>query len=346
MGDKIKNNKYMTLLLIVGAVYFFLKFICPLVAPVLIAVLFLISANPVLDKLQKKTRIRKNFWAAVWLLVVCLMIGAVLWLSGSLFIHRIPEWIRQMDVVENQFCCFVRMCCETVETRFGVDAVSMENMILEQVTVFIDKLQLQVFPGMLEKSIEYAKNLMSMAGFLVAMVIATVLLAKDYDKIMAKIQEQEEFRVVLKLAEGVIQYIVIFVKAQIVIMILIGVTIGTVLFCFQIGNGILVGAAAGFLDVLPFIGTGVVLIPMALWQLINGFYGKAAVCVILYVVCILIRECLEPKLIGEKIGVYPIAVLISVYAGLRLFGIWGIFKGPLGFVMIEQAYRTLRGRRD
>ena len=48
------------------------------------------------------------------------------------------------------------------------------------------------------------------------------------------------------------------------------------------------------------------------------------------------REFLEPKLIGKKVGIYPIAILLSVYAGVKLFGLGGILKGPLGLVMIYQ----------
>ena len=64
----------------------------------------------------------------------------------------------------------------------------------------------------------------------------------------------------------------------------------------------------------------------------------------MYVACIFIRELLEPKLIGKKIGVSPVLILLSIYAGIKLFGIWGIIGGPLGFIMIYQAYLSLERR--
>ena len=87
---------------------------------------------------------------------------------------------------------------------------------------------------------------------------------------------------------------------------------------------------------LPFIGTGIILIPLGIWQLLNGWYVQTVVCFILYGVCVIMREFLEPKLIGKKVGIYPIAILLSVYAGVKLFGLGGILKGPLGLVMIYQ----------
>ena len=53
---------------------------------------------------------------------------------------------------------------------------------------------------------------------------------------------------------------------------------------------------------------------------------------------------LEPKLIGKKVGVSPIAILLSIYAGVKLFGLWGIIGGPLGFVIIYQSYMSLERR--
>ena len=96
---------------------------------------------------------------------------------------------------------------------------------------------------------------------------------------------------------------------------------------------------AGVLDALPFIGTGIVLMPLAIVALLGGRTMVAAVCVGLYVTCILLRESLEPKLIGKRIGVRPILILISLYVGIKLFGLAGIIKGPLGFIILWELQR-------
>ncbi len=66
---------------------------------------------------------------------------------------------------------------------------------------------------------------------------------------------------------------------------------------------------------------------------------------LLYAACVFLREVLEPKLIGRRVGIPPIAVLVSLYAGIKLFGVWGIIKGPLGFILIYQTWLSIR-RRD
>ena len=129
-----------------------------------------------------------------------------------------------------------------------------------------------------------------------------------------------------------------------VVVLCVGLLAAVVLTLCGIRQGVLWGLLAGVLDALPFIGTGIVLVPLGIQQFFAGRYVKTVFCLLLYVACIFVRELLEPKLIGKRVGVSPIAILLSIYAGVKLFGIWGIVGGPLGFVMIYQAYRSIERR--
>lgn len=94
---------------------------------------------------------------------------------------------------------------------------------------------------------------------------------------------------------------------------------------------LILGIGLGVLDVLPLIGTGTFLYPAAVIFLIRGNVGIAGGCVILDIVTSLLREFLEPRLLGEKLGISPISVLASVYLGVILYGGWGVVLGPLAF---------------
>lgn len=340
MSEKLIKNKYIALLLIVGAVYFFLKYLCPLFAPVLIAVLFLTMFYPTLDDIQKKTHIKKQFLAAIFIVFFGIVIVALAWILVTVFMQYVPQFLGSAGQIQVQINVFVRDCCDAIERTFGVDATSVERIIIEKVDIIVEDFQGQLLPGLLNKSWGYARSIISLGGFIGITVIATVLLAKDYDEILDKMAAGQGSLMCLEVVVRVIKYIATFVKAQLVIMLTIGSLCMLVLGIFKVESGVLWGLLAGVLDVLPFIGTGIVLLPLALWELMQGYYLQAAICVSLYVVCVLIRETLEPKLIGDKVGIYPVGILIAVYAGLKLFGIAGIFLGPLGLVIIQQVYRA------
>lgn len=118
------------------------------------------------------------------------------------------------------------------------------------------------------------------------------------------------------------------------ILLIISLLCSVILSVAGISGGIFLGILAGVLDMLPFIGTGIVLVPLSIWQLFNGRYVQMAVCLVLYGACILTREMLEPKLIGKRVGVAPIYMLLAIYAGVKLFGVGGIIKGPLSLIVI------------
>lgn len=346
MVEKLKENRLATLLLITGAVYFFLKIIVPLTAPILIAMLFVTIFGPLLQKMQSKLKIHRQVGAVLLLLVACVILGLLVWVLFSWIVGSLPDWFTGLDSIEEDIFTVIHQICETVGKTIKIDSEYLENTIFSTVKEGIDWFQQQFVPDMLSQSLEYVKAAAAFGGFLVIFIIATVLLAKSYDDIMNRMLDREEYHMLLEIICGIIRYIATYVKAQLIIMSIIGILAATVLGICGIRHGVLWGLLAGILDALPFIGTGIILVPLSIQQLILGRYASAVFCILLYVACIFVRELLEPKLIGKRVGVSPIAILLSIYAGIKLFGIWGIIEGPLGFIIIYQAYLSLERRRE
>ena len=346
MAGKILQNRIVLLLLLTGAVFFFLKVITPLTAPVLLALLFVTIFGPLLQKWQSRMHLHRQVGVMILLLLAGSVLGILVWVLFSWIVGSLPDWITGLDTLEQQLSGILHEVCRLVEQTMGIDGEYLEQMILGRLREGIDYFQLEFLPGMLSQSLEYVKGFASIGGFLVTFLIAAILLAKDYDEIMNQLLDREECHVFLEIICGIIRYLATFVKAQIIIMSIIGILAAAVLGMSGIRHGVLWGLLAGILDALPFVGTGIVLVPLGIQQLFYGHYGRAVVCVLLYISCIFLREMLEPRLIGRKVGVPAIAILLSIYAGIKLFGIWGIIGGPLGFIMIQQSYLSLERRRN
>lgn len=345
MAEKLWNNRLFMLLLLTGAVYFFLKVITPLTAPVLIAMLFVTIFGPLLQKLQSRLKIHRQVGAVLLLLIACGILGVLVWVLFSWIVGSLPGWIDGLDSLESNLTVIIHQTCSSVGNTLGIDSAYLEQTILGVIQKGIDYFQLQLLPEMLSQSLEYVKIIAAVGGFLVTFVIATVLLARDYDNIMNRLLDREDCHILLEVICGIIRYIATYVKAQVIIMSIIGTLAATVLGVGGIRHGVMWGLLAGLLDALPFIGTGIVLVPLAIQQLFMGEYVRAVVCLLVYAACVFVRELLEPKLIGKRVGVSPAVVLLSIYTGIKLFGMWGIIGGPLGFIIIWQAYTSLERRR-
>ncbi len=124
---------------------------------------------------------------------------------------------------------------------------------------------------------------------------------------------------------------VVYVKSQAVIMLLVAVVSSLWFWMMKSPYFLIQGLVLGALDALPLLGTGSFLYPAAFYYLLRGQPGMAAGCVLLDVATSFVREFLEPRLLGGRLGISPIAVIASVYLGFFLFGGWGVILGPLSF---------------
>lgn len=103
----------------------------------------------------------------------------------------------------------------------------------------------------------------------------------------------------------------------------------------NIKEGFLLALLCGILDFLPYVGTIIVFIPLIIYNIILKEYFVVIGLIFLYVLILIVREILETKFIGNKLNLHPLIVLISIYIGMKLFGIIGIAVGPL-YVLISK----------
>ena len=341
----VKNHTGSVVLLLMGAVYLFLKYICPLVTPILLAMLFVTIFGPLLQKLQKKLHLHRQVGAAGVLFLALAVVAALLWILGMWLLQSVPGWIRDLEQISRDMEGMAGEMCRGILSQ-------VKNLTLpvgDGAALQGEQVQANFFESLLSGGreflpyfVRYGGKLALFGGGLVTFFIAVVLLAKDYDEMMNRLLEREDCYLLLEVICGVIRYLATFVRAQGIIIALIALLCSAVLWTFGISQGVFWGILAGLLDALPFIGTGVVLIPLGILEVLQGFYLRGVVCGVLYVCCIILREMLEPRLIGKRMGVRPIFILGSLYIGIRLFGPWGIIKGPLGFIILRETWQHLR----
>ena len=111
-----------------------------------------------------------------------------------------------------------------------------------------------------------------------------------------------------------------------------------------LGNSyfLLLGPVIGLVDALPVFGAGTVLIPWFLLSFLQGRWGQGVVLLFLYLVCYLLRQVAEARLMGGQVGLTALETLFSMYVGLRLFGLLGLFLGPIGWLLIKEIDKSLK----
>lgn len=127
-------------------------------------------------------------------------------------------------------------------------------------------------------------------------------------------------------------------KGYISIMFITFVELSVGLTVLQAPNSILLAALIAVVDILPVLGTGTVLIPWSLISLITGDTFLGIGLIILYVVILIVRNIIEPKFIGKRIGLKPLVTLVSMYLGMKLAGVAGMFIFPLVVAFLKNLH--------
>ncbi|MBT2158997.1 AI-2E family transporter [Clostridioides difficile] len=113
------------------------------------------------------------------------------------------------------------------------------------------------------------------------------------------------------------------------IELLIGLTI------LKVENAFTISVIIALVDILPVLGTGSILTPWMIISLINGNINLAIGLLILYIIITVVRQILEPKVVGHQIGLYPLITLMCMFVGAQLFGIAGLFGFPIAATIIK-----------
>ena len=341
-GRKLK--KILFICGITGAVYFGFRYLLPLVVPFLLAYGTAVCLWPSVR--YAKRRFRWTFRGKERHLPVSL-VGTVelLFLLGILmtsiylvvrrlfeqmnrFLTLLPEWILGADEI-------LTGLCQKIEQVFGLKTNSFVALAANMVEELGDMIRNSTMPAIMNNSVAIVKILAGMLLFLILFLISTVMFLQEMETIRERKSNSifhKEFAMIgrrLTLVGNV------WLKTQILIL---AVTSGLcVIGMFLIRNpySLLLGIGIGLMDAFPFLGAGVVLIPWAVICFIKGSWAHGMILVGLYLTCYVVRQFMETKIMGNKMGLSALETLISMYVGLLLFGFSGVLLGPVGLLVIE-----------
>ncbi len=339
-----EGRKLLTLTGITLAVYFAVKYLLPYVVPFFAAYFLVHLLNPLTERIRKKLPWKKEVIVSV-LLVFCLALFT--WFFYCLYcmlMGQIRKVALNFDYYYDCFCGVVDQCCHMAQKSFGVDVREVRQFVYTSLDRATDQMRVYIVPGVAKYSVLYLKKLADFALFLLMLFVSAVLLMKDYDEIHEKLSQYKLYGHVHRITERMWKQGGMYLKAQMIIILIITAICAAGLWIFGNPYFLLLGIIIGLTDALPFIGTGTLLVPMAVYELFQRNFKMAAGYVFLFFVTYVVREFLEPKLIGSKLGVYPFVMVVVVYAGLYLYGPAGVVLGPVTLLLVTEIVTEIYGQ--
>ena len=126
-----------------------------------------------------------------------------------------------------------------------------------------------------------------------------------------------------------------YLKAYLLIMLITFCEVFVGLSILKVNYAFIISIIVAIVDILPILGTGTVLIPWSIFAFVTSNTRLGVGLLILYGVVLVIRQFLEPKIVGTTLGIHPLATLASIYIGIKVLGFVGIFIGPIAAMLIK-----------
>lgn len=322
-------------------VYLGFRYILPLILPFLIAYFLAWITRPVTEFLYRRLKIPRIVGGTFSILILTGAAGAgIFYLCKTLFL-QIIALIRNIPIYADAAAAKLDHICSHCDGVLGFAAGTVRDAVDDHLKQTADRIRTVVIPGMTRQTISFAIDVLAVIGVILIVLVAAVLIAKDLPNFRKKYETnrvyQEMHLVTGRLAEAGIAYL----RCQLILMSMVAVVCVLGLTIIHNDYALLAGIGIALADALPVIGSGLILIPWSIIVLFNGNIFSAAILMTTFLVCQVIREILEPKLIGNRIGIKPLFTLIAMYVGVRLFSIPGFILGPIGLVIIIAVVRVI-----
>lgn len=184
----------------------------------------------------------------------------------------------------------------------------------------------------------FATSIPSFFVSLLITIISSFFIAVDYHNINEFILAQCSDKVktmIFDIKDYTVNTLfkIIFAYAKVMSITFVELSIGFLI--LKIDSPFLIALIISVFDVLPVLGTGGIMIPWVIYLFINNQLSLAIGLLVLYCVITVIRNIIEPKIVGNQIGVHPLLMLIGMYAGVKIFGMFGLILFPVVLIIVK-----------
>lgn len=317
--------KYLILFLIFNIIYFLLIGSINYALPFILSVFITVWLTPISHFLHKKTRIPKNI-----LNIFCILISIIFFIGILSLIA--------LGILN--------------ETKAGLSTLSLDSLnstwIYSKITngkSILDNISPNIYPSILSQLQNMISNLGSIlsvfANYIIkiistipSLVIGTIItimtsyfLMRDYDKITKNIQTIDlgkNNNIIRKIIYKIYFLIINYIQSY---GILLTITLFECIVIFSLIKSnytFTLSIICVLLDILPIVGTAIVFFPIAIYYIITKNYIYATILIVSYILMLIIRNIMEPKLLSKTMKIHPVLILFSLYTGLKLGGITGI----------------------
>lgn len=316
-----------------------IKYLLPLFLPFVIGIIIAAILRPVIDRISTGIRLKRShicmlvllvFYGFIFLLIS--MFGNKIFLSMQESFYQLPALYK--DTIEPLFNQLIMDLIHRYPDFNGYlqDGIaSINDSIFSYLTTISTKV-VTIVTG-------FAGGLPTFIINFLFTIVSSCFFTIDYHQIVRFLMRQcspKKRELILNIQRNGIQIFGKLIKAYAFLMSLTCIELSIGFWLLGLERPFALGILIAIVDILPVLGTGAVLLPWCVLSFAFGNTPFALGILALYIVVTIVRQSLEPKVIGKQVGLHPVVTLVCIFAGGKLFGVIGIFLLPIAVTIVKK----------
>jgi len=340
-------RKLLNIVIIISLTYIGVK-LAIFYVPFLIAFILSLIIEPAIKYLMKKMKkTRKVCSIIIFVIVFTVIIGSITWGIISL-ISESTNLLQTLNIYIDKAYTQIQ---ETIG-KLSITRISVSNNVLNIAQNASKEMLLKVstwLTNFLTNLISVITSIPIIAIYTVITILSLYFICTDKIYILDLMEHHMPKKWVQKIGihiREITKSLGGYLKAEAILILVSFIisVIGLYIFKFlgmNIRYPLLIALGIGFVDALPILGSGSVMVPWAIMSALNGDIRLAIAIIILWIVMSIIRQFLEPKIVSGKIGIHPIFTLIAMYTGFKIIGVMGMLVGPIVLIILKSVFATV-----
>lgn len=331
-----RSLKFLVFWIAVGGLLYLIGHYVHLFLPFILAFIMTATINPLKNFLVRKAHFPLGLAVLTSMVIEIGGLGVVISLLIIRLIREIQDiyihWPRYNELLQHFFSHWLTKI-EIVYLKLPSNYIRGINNTVQGV--------IDAVPSALSYVLSFAVGIPEAIIVIVISLVATYFMAKGAQRYLHEftlIFPQEWRESLIELGRDFSAAFAGFVRAEFIVFLITMFLSIVGLMLFHARYAIVLGTITGIFGILPVLGVGIILVPWALLAFLSGHSLFAIELLLLTGIVSILRHVIEPKILGDNVGLDPLFVLMSMYIGLAATGAIGLILGP--FILI--AYHALR----
>lgn len=326
---------------IAALIFFSLKLVSCYLLPFVIGFIITAMLRPIVVKISKRYKIKNDALSVafvilffVTLALLTCFLGYKLYIQLVAFTKTMPDYIISMTDLASKTSDNFLAVFDDMPDDFKNKISTFPDSILKFFTDKLSSVMSAIVGGI-------AKGMPTFVLTVIITLVASVFIAKDYNsfiKFTKRVLDENQIKYLTNIKDMIYKNVIKILRGYLTLMTITFIELSVCFLLLRVDYAIAIAALISLVDLLPVLGTGTVILPWALLKILLGDVKMAVFLIVIYIIISIVRNILEPKIIGKQMGLHPLITLIAMFLGLKIFGIIGMIIMPISLIVLNNLF--------